>query len=180
MPPDSDLCCCYGWWLVAQWPAAVSCFDLFATFLRCEHILLLSPLTLARNGRFSSVTEASYPAIYDGIQAISDGKIGWSKFLVKNHPGPLREHILIGLDPKNCLKFSKKVNFMIFKNLVKSTKAKMAISEILPFSGKIVIAAKRKGLKRSPICQNWGILIVSKGIWCLAPKKYILGGEMVT
>ena len=91
---------------------------------------------------------------YDGIQAISDGKIGWSKFLVKNHPGPLREHILIGLDPKNCLKFSKKVNFMIFKNLVKSTKAKMAISEILPFSGKIVIAAKRKGLKRSPICQN--------------------------
>ena len=92
--------------------------------------------------------------IYDGIQAISDGKIGWSKFLVKNHPGPLRIHILIGLDPKNCLKFSKKVNFMIFKNLVKSTKAKMAISEILPFSGKIVIAAKRKGLKRSPICQN--------------------------
>ena len=92
--------------------------------------------------------------VYDGIQAISDGKIGWSKFLVKNHPGPLREHILIGLDPKNCLKFSKKVNFMIFKNLVKSTKAKMAISEILPFSGKIVIAAKRKGLKRSPICQN--------------------------
>ena len=91
---------------------------------------------------------------YDGIQAISDGKIGWSKFLVKNHPGPLREHILIGLDPKNCLKFSKKVNFMIFKKLVKSTKAKMAISEILPFSGKIVIAAKRKGLKRSPICQN--------------------------
>ena len=84
--------------------------------------------------------------IYDGIQAISDGKIGWSKFLVKNHPGPLRIHILIGIDPKNCLKFSKKVN------LVKSTKAKMAISEILPFSGKIVIAAKRKGLKRSPIC----------------------------
>ena len=117
---------------------------------------------------------------YDGIQAISDGKIGWSKFLVKNHPGPLREHILIGLDPKNCLKFSKKVNFMIFKNLVKSTKAKMAISEILPFSGKIVIAAKRKGLKRSPICQNWGILIVSKGVWCLAPKKHILGGEMLT
>lgn len=128
---------------------------------------------------YSSFTSL-HALIYDGIQAISDGKIGWSKFLVKNHPGPLREHILIGLDPKNCLKFSKKVNFMIFKNLVKSTKAKMAISEILPFSGKIVIAAKRKGLKRSPICQNWGILIVSKGVWSLAPKKYILGGEMVT
>ena len=102
----------------------------------------------------ASNTENILDFICDGIQAISDGKIGWSKFLVKNHPGPLRIHILIGLDPKNCLKFSKKVNFMIFKNLVKSTKAKMAISEILPFSGKIVIAAKRKGLKRSPICQN--------------------------
>ena len=116
-------------------------------------LIMLQPMKTTTTVMSSIATFTGHNR-YDGIQAISDGKIGWSKFLVKNHPGPLRIHILIGLDPKNCLKFSKKVNFMIFKNLVKSTKAKMAISEILPFSGKIVIAAKRKGLKRSPICQN--------------------------